>query len=49
MVVSMRPYRKEDAEKVCAITGEFPAAHGTSAFGIAVNTFFELNCLKDWT
>lgn len=28
MVVSMRPYRKEDAEKVCAITGEFPAAHG---------------------
>ena len=38
MVVSMRPYRKEDAENVCAITGEFPAAHGTSTFRF-----------KDWT
>jgi len=28
MVVSMRPYKQEDMQKVSDITGEFPAAHG---------------------
>ena len=31
MVVSMRPYKQEDMQKVSDITGEFPAAHGTLA------------------
>jgi len=28
LVVSMRPYKPEDAEKVAAITAQYPAAHG---------------------
>lgn len=31
MVVSMRPYREEDAAKVVKITEEYPAAHGAES------------------